>query len=1228
MKNLIAIALIFAIATGQLFINEIDYDQPGTDSSEFIELAGYAGTYNNVMVQLINGNNGEPYPPVYDLGTVTLLDENAGFGFFVIGATTVPNVDFSDGFPATNAIQNGSPDGAELWVDGVLVQAVSYEGEMNDSQGNLMEMAIDGSNTYPESEPDMSLGRIGPDGFPWEVSTTSPGTINDGQILDDDVNIPPTADAGTDQYVLSGDLVTLDGSNSVDLDGEIVYWQWSQIGGTPVILSDSEAPIVTFTAPISAEPLSFELTVYDDLYDSDTDVTNVVVCAGVTIAEARLMDVGSCAAVEAIVTSPNFQSTNTEHTIQDETAGVVLFIYGTDLILEVGQEVQVVGMLDEFNGKFEIVPESLDQVTVLGTGQLPEPQVITVNDLSFNGEEYESELITINNVSVIEGSWPNDGYSVNLTITDDGNSTVTMRVDSDTDLDGSPEPVWPANVTGVGGQYYTYQLLPRFISDFQETGGNQLPIADGGGDQMVDPGVLVTLDGSASYDPDGLVVGYIWEQLDGPNVLLSDYEEPVVTFTAPDVDFATLTFRLTVVDNEGAVGSVQVSIIVVGNPLDIPTVQYTADPGSGDDCYPSPYAGETVVVTGVVTGVHPGTYPNFFMQTPEVDSWAGVYVYDTTVAPEVGDEVLIVVGVQEYYGYTELSGVQAHVNIGPSGTPITPIDISTADLAGGCSATGEPLEGMLVRVSNVVVTQAASEYGEWYVDDGSGACQIDDYMFDGDSPSPEVGDEFGTIVGVVDYSYDEYGILPRGVEDLATEMSEVSISDIQLSTDMGNDDDCYPSPLEGQTVQVSGVVTAVRADETYPSFYIQDPDVVEFAGLYIYVDEGYPMMTVGNEVTVVGSVSEYFGFTELTPISDPIIDGMDEIAPLNISTVELAGGCTASGEILEGMLVTVSNVTVTQAVDEFGQWYVDDGSGACQIDDYMFDGEMESPPVGSMVAGITGVVNYYYEEFTILPRNADDINLDACQGDGDINADLNTDILDVVGIVGYILNTLEFDANQVCHADANTDGSVDILDVVLIVGWILGTRDAESATQATLKINSEGILLQADGLVDGIQLTLTHDSAIQLQLNDDAYLAESSTIGNVTRILIVHPDRHLFSIAGDYTVSDALVVAGNEYIAVDIAESFSLLSNHPNPFNPQTTLVYELADDSPVTLKVFDLLGNEVVQLVDQVQQSGYQYRVNWDGLDSQYRPVPSGIYLVRLETSQESILHKITLLR
>ncbi len=192
--------------------------------------------------------------------------------------------------------------------------------------------------------------------------------------------------------------------------------------------------------------------------------------------------------------------------------------------------------------------------------------------------------------------------------------------------------------------------------------------------------------------------------------------------------------------------------------------------GSGNDCYPSPYYQDEVTVTGVVTAVLPGQYPDFWLQEKSGDLWAGVFVYDVSVDPAVGDTLTLTAEVDEYYGLTELKNVSEFEIHGTAELPGIS-DISTADLAGGCNSHSEQFEGMLVRVKNVVVTQETNQYGEWYVADTSGVeCQIDDYMYHYDAT---VGESLPAIIGIVHYSYGEYEINPRDEGDVGVEESSV-----------------------------------------------------------------------------------------------------------------------------------------------------------------------------------------------------------------------------------------------------------------------------------------------------------------------------------------------------------------------------------------------------------------------------------------------------------------------
>jgi len=77
---------------------------------------------------------------------------------------------------------------------------------------------------------------------------------------------------------------------------------------------------------------------------------------------------------------------------------------------------------------------------------------------------------------------------------------------------------------------------------------------------------------------------------------------------------------------------------------------------------------------------------------------------------------------------------------------------------------------------------------------------------------------------------------------------------------------------------------------------------------------------------------------------------------------------------------------------------------------------------------------------------------------------------------------------------------------------------------------------------------------------------------------------------------------------------FALRQNFPNPFNPRTTIQYQLPEDTRVVLKVFDLHGREVKTLVDGGQARGSKSIV-WNGTDNTGREVGSGVYIYKIQT-------------
>ena len=94
-----------------------------------------------------------------------------------------------------------------------------------------------------------------------------------------------------------------------------------------------------------------------------------------------------------------------------------------------------------------------------------------------------------------------------------------------------------------------------------------------------------------------------------------------------------------------------------------------------------------------------------------------------------------------------------------------------------------------------------------------------------------------------------------------------------------------------------------------------------------------------------------------------------------------------------------------------------------------------------------------------------------------------------------------------------------------------------------------------------------------------------------------------------------------------LPDNYVLLSPRPNPFNAETSIVFETPERSEVALIVYDALGQAIRHLDGGVLDAGY-HSVQWDGVDDGGRQVSTGVYIVVLQTPQESFAQKITLLK
>ena len=112
-----------------------------------------------------------------------------------------------------------------------------------------------------------------------------------------------------------------------------------------------------------------------------------------------------------------------------------------------------------------------------------------------------------------------------------------------------------------------------------------------------------------------------------------------------------------------------------------------------------------------------------------------------------------------------------------------------------------------------------------------------------------------------------------------------------------------------------------------------------------------------------------------------------------------------------------------------------------------------------------------------------------------------------------------------------------------------------------------------------------------------------------------------------------IVVGGSEFVEAatqdyrPLPQGYVLDQNRPNPFNPETTIGYQLPATGKVRLRLFDILGQQVTTLYDGVRDAGY-FSASWDGRDTAGHEVSSGVYFYLLETPAGRLAKKMTLMR
>ncbi|MCF7823416.1 MAG: T9SS type A sorting domain-containing protein [Candidatus Marinimicrobia bacterium] len=713
------------------------------------------------------------------------------------------------------------------------------------------------------------------------------------------------------------------------------------------------------------------------------------------IAEAKMNPDGAFMTIKGIVTSPNLSASYTspprsDYTVQDPTAALNLYAFTFDNGLELGDSVMVTGELDNYNGKFEIIPDAETDVVVISSGNaLPAFQTVTIAELIANGENYESELIIIDSARVVSGTWPPDPgprSGVNMTITDPTGETLTMRIDIDTDIYGTEPMLGYFELKGFASQYDSsdpydsgYQVFPRFYSDLTPIGDPAPLISDISQDP---PGPTPTDDVTITAN----IVDNVSVESASISYTVDNGVEMAVAMTAgaensysgvipAQAGNALVKYTLNATDNYGNTStSSEYSYIVYGG-----IVTSIASIQDGTVAVDS-----IVTVQGIVTAESYAFGMSYYFIQDAETPWSGIKVDDPDRPMAQGDEIRFKATVEEYYDMTELVDVSAY-EVLSTGHHVEPMIIAL-------DADMEQYEGCLVRIENVVVDNPDLGYGEWSVSDGTNTMVIDDaadYFY-----SHPAGETLASVTGILDYSHSAFKIQPRLAIDIPMAngftriqaIQQVNYSDLlphykELDNSLYFRDTSYyfAGWTDSLEVTVEGLVT-MPTGLSYAGagvkFIFQDASGGPWSSILCYDPDSltFPTLREGYKIQATGYISEFTtpsddgaaSMTEFFITQDIEVVAINQDLPTEplVNTGDLRWPTTA--EQWGNVVVRVENARIIENnPTDFDILAIDDGSGIVYVDDDSDSlANYIQPPAGSKYDIVRGWVYHHYGEYS------------------------------------------------------------------------------------------------------------------------------------------------------------------------------------------------------------------------------------------------------------------------
>lgn len=381
---------------------------------------------------------------------------------------------------------------------------------------------------------------------------------------------------------------------------------------------------------------------------------------------------------------------------------------------------------------------------------------------------------------------------------------------------------------------------------------------------------------------------------------------------------------------------------------------------------------------------------SFFVIEKNGGAYSGIYIFfkDNKADVAIGDLVDIKGTYMEYYNNSQIVATEV-IKKGTSPLP-APTDVDPGKVKTG-GEESENYEGVLIRVINVEVTNDSvlgtdgKPHGDFEVTGGL----IVGKFFQRDYKAKN-GDRLDSIIGVLNYSFDQMRLQPRSDNDIAIGALSDGGSDVSTDTEIKTGITIYDiqdisstdHPAEDSTVRIENVVVTgeqFSASNNLYGMFVEEKGGGAYSGILVVYAKtaGLGPFTAGDVVTIEGTYKEYYDMSEILATSIIKTGGEDPPRPVVVDPADVATG-GSDAEKYEGVLIRVENVEVLSAnpdaakEKDYREFMI---TGNLRINDKYSYTYTSQRKVGDRFDYIVGILDYDFGEFKLNPRSDDDLAL-------------------------------------------------------------------------------------------------------------------------------------------------------------------------------------------------------------------------------------------------------------